>query len=424
MKLRIDYGRRGLEIDVPDRNLVKVLRMQPARPLDDPLKAVADSLREPIGSAPLQEIAAGRSNACIAISDITRPVPNRILLPPILSALEEAGIPRERVTVVIATGLHRPNEGQELIELVGEELARELRIVNHVARDPGQHVYLGTTRSCTPAYVDRRFVEADLHIVTGFIEPHLMAGFSGGRKVVCPGLVSVETMRRFHGPRILSHRNAREGVLEGNPVHREALEVARMARVDFAVDVALDESRQIVGVFSGELEESFYAGVEFVRQHVRDTLPEPVDIVVTTSAGYPLDATFYQAVKGVTAAMNVVKEGGTIILAAECSEGLGSRDFVQLLRQFPDPWDFERVLTRGDFFAIDQWQYQELVKVLHKAEVLFVNDSLPEEERRLVPVRTYQPFDEALTAALDKQGSDAKIAVIPRGPYVLAEVGQ
>ncbi|MDZ7373556.1 MAG: nickel-dependent lactate racemase [candidate division KSB1 bacterium] len=423
MRIRIDYGKSGLEVEIPDAHFVKALRMRPAPLLRDVQGAVTSALLRPIGCAPLVELARGKKTACIAICDITRPVPNWLLLPPILQALAEGGIPEGCVTVLIATGLHRPNEGRELEELVGEELAKRLRIVNHVARDPGQHVYLGTTRRGTPVYVDRRFVEADLHLAVGLIEPHLMAGFSGGRKVVCPGLVSVETMRWFHGASLLAHEAAREGVLEGNPVHREATEVARLARVDFAVNVALDEERNVVGIFAGELEASFAEGVAFVRQYVRDVVQEPVDVVVTSGGGYPLDATFYQAIKGATAAAGVVKPGGTILLVAACTEGLGSREFVQLLRQYPDPAEFEKVLARGDFFAIDQWQYQELAKVLHKADVWLVNDTIPPEMRRYVPIPVFADGQEALQEALRKHGVSARVAAIPRGPYVLAEVG-
>ena len=421
-RIQVDYGRQGMWVDVPAEDLVKVLRMHPAEPLAEPEAAVREALKQPIGTPPLAELARGRKTACVVVSDITRPVPNPLLLPPILETLEASGIDREHITILVATGLHRPNEGAELVELVGDFVAGNYRVVNHVARDEDSHVFLGTTSGGTPAYVDRRFVEADLHVVTGLIEPHLMAGFSGGRKVVCPGLISVETIRVFHGPRLLAHEKAREGILEGNPVHREALEVARLARVDFAVDVALDEQRRLVGVFAGELEASHLAGVEFVREHVRDTVAEPADVVVTSSAGYPLDTTFYQAVKGVTAAAGVVREGGVILLTAECSEGLGSPDFTGLLRDYPEPFAFERALFEENLFRIDQWQYQELVKVLHKADVALVNDALPEELRQLVPVPVFQRFDEAYAWAKQRLGSQVRTVVIPRGPYVLAEV--
>jgi len=424
MILRIDYGREGMEVDIPEGNLLKVLRMSPAAPLAEPGEAVAASLREPMDSPPLAELARGKRTACVAICDVTRPAPNRVLLPPLLRALEEAGVPRDGTTILIATGLHRACTADEIGELVGAEIARDHRVENHVARDEDSHELLGTTEGGVPAYVDRRFLQADLHVVIGFIEPHLMAGFSGGRKLVCPGLAATATIKAFHSPAMVEHGRAREGVLDGNPVHRESLRVARMARVDFAVDVALDAERGIVGVFSGELEASHLAGVEFVRRHVRDTVPEPADIVVTTSAGSPLDATFYQAIKGVTAAMGVVKEGGTILLAAECAEGLGGPEFTQLLKAHPDPLAFGESVFDDDFFVIDQWQYQELVKALRKLAVILVNDDLPEELRRLVPVPVRARFEDALADATARHGGEARIAVIPRGPYVLAEVAR
>ena len=332
--IRLDYGRDGLHVEVPEQNLIKVLQISPAEPLTNPEHSVGKSLLHPIGCEPLSAMAQDKRSACIAICDITRPVPNRIVLPPILRALEKAGIARENILLLIATGLHRPNEGSELLEMLGPEIVRDYRVENHAARDLASHVYLGLTEGGTPAYVDKRFVEADLHIVTGFIEPHLMAGFSGGRKLICPGLASVETVRTFHGPPLMGHANSREGCIKGNPVHVESLAVARMARVDFGVNVALDESRQMVGVFSGELEESHLAGVEFVRNTVSDETPRLADIVITTAAGHPLDASFYQAVKGATGALPVVKEGGTIILVAECREGLGGEEYRQLLCEY------------------------------------------------------------------------------------------
>ena len=421
--IRLDYGRDGLAVEVPERNLIKVLRIRPADPLADPERSVAESLLHPIGCEPLGDLAAGKRTACIAVCDITRPVPNRIVLPPILRAIEKAGIAREDILLLIATGLHRPNEGGELLEMLGPEIVRDYRVENHVARDAASHVSLGLTEGGTPAYVDRRFVEADLHIVTGFIEPHLMAGFSGGRKLICPGLASVETARVFHGPVLMAHADAREGRIEGNPVHAEALAVARMARVDFAVDVALDEARRTVGVFSGELEASHRAGVAFVRKTVTDETPRLADIVVTTAAGHPLDATLYQAVKGATAAASVVREGGTIILAAECREGLGGEEFCRLLREYGDMEAFAKRLWDSDFFFIDQWQYQKLSQAAAKADVLLASGGLPADARSHVPIPLYETVETALQDALKKHGPDAGVVVIPAGPNVLARCG-
>jgi len=419
MRIVLPYGRSGLEVEIPGDRIEKVLRMRPPRPIADVRGAVAAALENPTGSPPLGELARGKRTACVAVCDITRPVPNRLLLPPIIEAIESAGVPRSGITILIATGLHRPNEGEELLTLVGQEMVERYRVMNHVARDSASHVYLGVAPAGTPAWVDRRFVEADLRVAIGFIEPHFMAGFSGGRKVVCPGLCSVETIRVFHGRRMLDHPLSREGVLEGNPVHEEALAIAKMAKVSFTVNVALDEAKQIVGIFAGALEESHREGVEFVRCYASDAPPRAADVVVTTAGGYPLDATFYQAIKGATAAVPAVKSGGTILLVAECSEGLGSPEFRRLLHDYPAAGDFAAAIARDDFFVMDQWEYQKLLHALGRARVMLVSDRLVHEKGLTLPVPVYARFADALGAALLAHGAQSRVVVIPAGPYVL-----
>lgn len=422
MKIQIDYGKTGLWIEVPEKNLVKILQMKPAEPLAMPMQAVNLALQSPIGSEPLASLARRHRSACIVICDITRPVPNKIILPPILSVLEANGIARNHITILIATGLHRPNWGSELEYLIGAEIAANYRIVNHDARNKSSHTYLGTTSRGTPIWVDTTYVQADLKITTGFIEPHLMAGFSGGRKLICPGIASLDTIRVMHSPRILDDAHAREGVLQGNPFHEEALEIAHSAGVDFIVNVALDEKRRITGIFAGDLEQAHLQGVDQVRSHVRDTVPQPVDIVITTSAGYPLDATFYQAIKGVTAALPIVKEGGTIILAAECAEGLGSPEFSQLVRDTTDLQQFMKNIWQDDFFVIDQWQLEELAKASRKAEVYLFSEGIPPADKTSMPVVTIPSVAQGIELAQKRHGEKATIAVIPKGPYILAEL--
>ncbi|MDZ7263864.1 MAG: nickel-dependent lactate racemase [candidate division KSB1 bacterium] len=422
MKIQIDYGKTGLWIDVPEKNLAKILKMKPGKPLENPVAALESALQSPIASEPLAKLARLHHRACIVICDITRPVPNKILLPPILSVLEANGIKRKDITILIATGLHRPNWGAELEYLVGPEIAATYRIVNHDARNPASHTYLGTTSRGTPIWVDTTYIQADLKITTGFIEPHLMAGFSGGRKLICPGISSQDTIRVMHSPKILEHPLACEGALNGNPFHEEALEIARTAGVDFIVNVALDEKRQITGIFAGDLMQAHQQGVTHVRNHVRDTVPEPVDIAITTSAGFPLDATFYQSIKGVTAALPIVKPGGTIILAAECAEGLGSPEFSQLVRETIDLQEFTQKIWQDDFFVIDQWQLEELAKASRKAEVYLFSDGISPSDKANLPVVVIDSIAQGIDRARQRHGKNATIAVIPRGPYILAEV--
>ena len=330
MKVRLDYGPNGLEVEVPER--AEVMHMVATTGIEGIDARLDEALRHPIGTAALKTLAAGRRDACIVIADITRPVPNATILPPMLRILQEQGIRRDKITILVGTGLHRPNEGEELVALVGEEIARDYHIVNHRARDKETLVSLGETSGGAPIWIDRIYVEADLKIATSLIEPHLMAGYSGGRKAICPGIMGVETMRVLHGPKLLSHPRAAEGIIEGNPFHRQALEVAQRAGVDFTLNVSMNAQRQITGIFCGDLEKAHAAGVDFVSNQAAAFVDAPADIVVTSSAGLPLDLTFYQAVKGLTAVLPIVKEGGTILIAAECSEGLGGPEFSELLR--------------------------------------------------------------------------------------------
>lgn len=426
-KLRFDYGQDGLEADLPDH--VQVLSMGQAGGPTPGLSGIEERLEEalkaPIGSQPLAEIAKGKRTACVVISDITRPVPNALILPPILATLEEAGIAREQITILIGTGLHRPNEGEELIQLVGQSIASSYRVLNHRARDRDTLVHLGQTSCGAPIWIDKVYVEADLKIATSLIEPHLMAGFSGGRKAICPGIMGVDTMRVLHGPELLSHPLASEGHIEGNPFHQQALEVARTAGVDFTLNVAMNDRREVTGIFAGDLEDAHAAGCRFVEEHAGAWVDEPAPIVVTSSAGYPLDLTFYQAVKGLTAVLPIVAEGGTILLVARCSEGLGGPEFTDLLDQTSGVDDFERRLADPEFFVIDQWQLQELCKVLHKARVCLVTEGIDTDDSRATKyVDVTASLEQGLDAALTHHGQNAPIIAVPRGPYVLTRCRQ
>ena len=327
MRVKLSYGRTGLEVELPDERVVRTLAYKEADPLPEPRESLAQLLANPMGSPPLSELAKGKRSACILICDITRPVPNETILTPVLETLEAAGIPRDQILILVATGLHRPNLGEELVEMVGPRIAAEYRIENHDGLDLASHAYLGDSPRGVPIWLDRRFVESDLKITTGLIEPHFMAGYSGGRKVICPGIAALETVKVWHGPDFLEHPRADSGILDGNPVHEENTWIAKRAGCDFIVNVVIDAERRPLAFFAGDMITAFERGVEFVRDIVRDTVPEPVDIVVTSSAGYPLDTTFYQSVKGMVCAMPIVKQGGTIIVAASMTEGIGSAPF-------------------------------------------------------------------------------------------------
>jgi nickel-dependent lactate racemase len=386
---------------------------------------VEEALDHPIGTAPLSELALGKKSAAISVCDITRPAPNRLVLPPLLARLEASGIPREGITILIATGLHRPAPPSEIEEIVGAEIASRYRVLNHHARELSEHSFLGNTQSGTPVYVDERFVAADLHITLGFIEPHLMLGYSGGRKLIAPGLAAQETIKVLHSPRFMRDARAIEGSIADNPLHRELLEIARMAGHHFMVDAALGRGqadygrRPVTAVFAGDPVAAHARGVEVVSRIMLETLERPADGVITTSAGYPLDLTFYQAVKGVTAASHAVKPGGTILLIAECSEGTGAEEFHRMVMENPSGADFLNKIEKAPV-EVDQWQLEKLALVMRDKRVLFYVPGLRAEERARLWGPSFDNVNEAVRAFAAELPHGGSVAVIPEGPYVLA----
>lgn len=423
MKVHLRYGKRGLDAEIPEENVAAVLRLTPLPPIDDPMAAVSEALTAPIGAPPLCELADGRASVCILVSDITRPVPNTLLLPPLLECLHAAGVPEQAITILVGTGLHRSSTPEELREMLGEEIAdSSLCIVSHHGRDADSHVDLGTTERGTPGRLDRRWVEADLRIATGLIEPHLMAGYSGGRKAICPGVASLETIRAFHRPELLEPEECRAGNLADNPCHAECVAVAEKAPAHFIVNVTLDDERRVAGVFAGDMHGAWEAGVRHCDNAARSAISAPADIVVTTSAGHPLDLTYYQAIKGMIQAAPVLKPGGTLIIATECAEGIGSPEFAELMLGLDDPERFVADSYDPTNFVIDQWQVHEFAKCLRKAEVYCFSEGIPRDVLSRLFVIPIDSVEQGVERALAKHGSDASIAVIPDGPYVIPVV--
>ncbi len=423
MRVKLEYGKTGLEIEVPDERIVRTLSYKDATPLTEPVADLDRLLAAPLGTPPLAELAKGRKSACILICDVTRPVPNELILTPVLRTLEASGIPRDQITILVATGLHRPNEGEEMVELVGRRIAETYRCENHFGKQLDDHVYLGDSPRGVPIWIDRRYVEADLKIATGLIEPHFMAGFSGGRKLICPGIAALETVKIWHGPKFLEHPNADNGILLGNPVHEENTWIARRAGCDFIVNVVIDAKRRPLKFVAGDMVAAFEEGVEFVRGVVVDKCPQEVDVVITSSAGYPLDTTFYQSVKAMNGALSIVKQGGTIIVAASMSEGIGSPEFQRLFKENASPQAFVERILSTDYFVMDQWQLEEMAKACRKAKIKVVTHGLPKETLDGLFVESAPTVEIALAESLAEYGPDARVAVIPKGPYVLAQLG-
>jgi len=415
------FGKTGLSLSLPDGPQYDIAEIRSAGPLGDVTAALGRALDRPVGSRPLVELAAGKRTAAISVCDITRPAPNRVTLPPLLERLQAAGIPDDGITILIATGLHRAATGAEIDTILGPEIAARYRVVNHDARAFDDHQPLGSTARGTPVYIDKRFMEADLHITLGFIEQHLMLGFSGGRKLIAPGLAAQETIKVIHSPRFMREPMATEGSIEANPLHAELLEIARMAHHDFVLDVTLTQQREISGVFAGDPVEAHAAGVAFLRSTSLAPLPAYADAVITSAAGYPLDLTFYQCGKGVTAAQHVVKPGGRILLLGECAEGVGSPEFADKLRSFAGHEQYLHEIADTPVVP-DQWQLEKLALVGLNHRLFFYTPGVSEEDLGALGADSLSDPNEAVQRALEGLPADAHVVLIPEGPYCFARV--
>jgi nickel-dependent lactate racemase len=419
MNATLDFGKTGLKITIPDGNFFSLLELSAEPAIANPSAVLRKNLFDPIGCVPFPDLCRGKKSACIVVSDKTRPVPNAVILPPLLEILDAMKI---RTTILVACGMHSPTSGADLDELVGPRVVSKYEIVNHNGDDGNNLVELDRSRDGHPVSINRRYVEADLRVCTGFIEPHFMAGFSGGRKAVCPGICGTETMRHAHGAELMGSPLAATGILEGNPFHEFALEVAKMAGVDFIVNVTLDRDKKITGIFTGDLEKAHRDGATFCRRQAAVSMPEEADIVVTSNGGHPLDQDFYQTVKGMVSALPAVKPGGTVIIASECKKGLGSADFRDMLHSMKTPDSFNDMINEPGFFRVDQWEVQQLAKALAKVKVKVVCSCIDAADLRRCHVEPADSVEQAVTESIREYGPGAKITVIPSGPYVIPRV--
>jgi nickel-dependent lactate racemase len=418
------YGKGEIQLAIPAATDVLVIRKPAMDVLHDPSAAVEMSLDQGIGVESLSKVASHAKTACIAICDITRPVPNHLFLRPMIERLVTSGIPLDRITVLVATGLHRPNEGDELAELIGDPwVLNRVRVVNHDARSNADHVDLGRTRTRgTVVRIDRRFVEADIRIATGLVEPHFMAGYSGGRKVIAPGLAHAETITTFHSSRFMADPATANCNFVGNPLHEEQLEIIRLLGGALALNTVIDEHRQLAMVNFGEIIASHQQAVEFARRYCEVDVPRRFATVVTSAAGYPLDKSYYQTIKGMVGAINLLEPGGDLIIASECSEGMGSHEFVEAQRRMVQhgPAKFlESILTKSHA-EIDEWQTQMQLAPMSIGNLYLYSDRLSCADRQLTGVHCVDSLDQAVQQSLERQPSDQRaIAVIPEGPYVI-----
>lgn len=418
MDIVLDYGKQGLPIRLPDDADVTVIQPRHVAALPDPARALAEALAHPIASAPLRELVRPDQTVAIVFSDITRATPNHLILPAILEAL--AHVPREQIVLCNALGTHRPNTREELIRMLGAALVDHYRIEQNNCFDPSTQVYLGTSSHGHPIWINRAYMEADVKILTGFIEPHYFAGFSGGGKAVMPGMAGQITVLGNHDAGMIGNPHATWGVTHGNPIWEEAREVALRTQPTFLLNVTLNRAKQITGIFAGDLVAAHDAGIAFVRETAMVPVEDVFDIVITTNSGYPLDMNLYQCGKGLSAAYQVVRQGGAILMAAECSEGIPEHGlFGQMLRAARSAQElYDNVLKLAEPQQ-DQWAAQIQGRVLLRAEVYLYADGLTEAQIRealLQPCRDIPATVEALRA---RYGRDARLCVLPEGPQTV-----
>jgi nickel-dependent lactate racemase len=419
MQLKLAYGRNGLLVNLPDATYVVEPRYIPGVP--DETAAIRHALRRPIASAPLAKKVRPGDTVVIVHSDITRATPNDRILPVLLAELEATGIARQDITLINALGTHRSQTEAELRRMLGNPIVDNYRCLQHNAFDDAGLVSLGQTSLGHPVRINRHYLEADVKILTGFIEPHFFAGFSGGPKGVLPSMAGAESVLTNHGYRMIADPNATWGVTEGNPIWEEMREVALMTRPTFLLNVTLNARREITGVFAGDLLAAHKAGCQFVRENAMAKVNAPYDIVITTNSGYPLDQNLYQAVKGMSAASQVVKEGGAIIVAAACEDGLPDHGgYAALLAEGGSPQGVLDMVARPGFSAHDQWQVQIQALIQLRAEVYVYSDGLSDEQIERALFTPCRNIEQTIAALQAKYGSHTCLCAIPEGPQTIA----
>lgn len=416
MKVNLAYGQGWLPIEFPEGRTT-VIEPSHTAGLPDEKRAVIQALEQPIAALPLRQLLTGKTKLCILFTDITRATPNDRIIPWLLEYLEGV-VPRENITLLNQLGTHRPNTPAELEKMLTPAVVANYRVLNHEPENEEALVQVGVTRDGTPALLNKHALEADLRIVTGFIEPHFFAGFSGGIKGIMPGVAGLRTVMSNHGFRNIGDPNATFGVNHGNPLWEELRDIALKAGPSFVLNVTLNEEREITGVFAGDILKAHQAGTEFVRQSAMQAVDETFDIVVTTNSGYPLDMNLYQGVKGMSAGARIIKPGGTLILTAECREGVpAGSPLDKLLRDVSSTEDLLKLLATPGFVRAEQWQAQIQAIIQRKARVL-VYSKLPDEVIRATHLQPCHDIEAEVQSCL-RENPNARLAVLPQGPLTI-----
>jgi nickel-dependent lactate racemase len=420
MNVHLAYGQGDLPIDLPD-DRTTVIEPTHCPGLAGERAALVAALDNPIAAKPLRQWISPKDRVCIAFSDLTRATPNERLIPWLLDYLRE--VPRENITLLNQLGTHRPNTRAELETLLTPQVVRDYRVLNHQPENPEALVQFGTTRDGTPALINRHLAHANVRIITGFIEPHLFAGFSGGVKGIMPGCAGLQTVMSNHGAKNIGDPRATFGVTAGNPLWEELRDIALRVGRSFVVNVSLNAHRQITGVFAGDLIQAHQAGCEFVRRSAMQKVKTPFEIVLTTNSGYPLDLNLYQGVKGMSAGARIIAPGGDLILACECREGIppGS-PLEELLHSASGPEEILTMLSTPGFVRPEQWQAQIQALVQRRANV-FLHSSLPDDLVRRAFLTPCHDICATVRRRLAELGPHARVAVLPQGPLTIPYLG-
>jgi nickel-dependent lactate racemase len=422
MRVKLAYGKEGLWVELPDRN-VTVLEPKHLPGLPDEDQAIREALRAPLAAPPLRDLVRSDDTVAIVFSDITRPQPRERMLSILLREISH--VPREQMVLINALGTHRPNTEDELVEMLGPGIVAHYRIAQHDASDQASMVYVGRSSFGHEAHINAEYMQASVKILTGFIEPHFFAGFSGGPKAVLPGLADQGSVLANHGAEMIQDPRATWGVTEGNPIWEEMREVAAMTSPTFLLNVALNRDKQITGVFAGDLVQAHAAGTKFVRSTALVPVPSPFDIVIASNSGYPLDLNLYQAVKGMSTAAQVVKPGGSIIIAAECWDGLPDHGkYGELLRMPSSPEELLTAIHSCGPAQQDQWQVQIQAQLQMKADIYLKSSYLDPQAVRRALLNPCTSVEETLALLLDRYGPGATICVLPEGPMTIPYVTQ
>ncbi|MFP6679613.1 MAG: nickel-dependent lactate racemase [Dehalococcoidia bacterium] len=414
MKVELAYGDGRLALDVPERRTTVISpTFRPA--IQEPQNAIRNALRSPLNTRPLKEIVDRGQKVVISVCDVTRAQPRQVMVQSILEELDPVIKPTD-VTILIATGTHRSNTEDEIRSMLGDEIVSACRVVNHVARNEDELVDLGMAGSGVAVKLNREWISADFRITTGFVEPHFFAGFSGGPKMIAPGLAGIDTVLTLHDAARIGHPNATWGVIDGNPIHEDVRAIARIIPPDFSMDVVLNSNQEVTGVYAGELFTMHAAASRQARLDSMQPVSHPFDMVITSNSGYPLDQNLYQAVKGMSAAARVVKNGGIIICASECRDGIPDHgSYAEILSSQPNPASLIQMIETPGYAEPDQWQVQIQAKIQMQAQVLVKADHLSREQ---LQAAHFEAIDD-IQSSLDGLNPGARICVLPEGPQTI-----